>query len=143
MTALSDGPTTDAAIRQAAPAPGTIWMQCATVGVEWSERLGATAEELGLVYVDAPVLGTKGPAQTGQLTVLASGPASAREVLEPILDAVSAKVLWLGDAGAGSRLKLVCNSWVLTIVAGVSQALTLAGALDLPSQASRNASDCG
>lgn len=134
VTALPDGPTTDSVIREAAPASGTVWMQSATVGIEWSERLAATAAELGLVYVDAPVLGTKGPAQAGQLTVLASGPEEAREVLAPVLDAVSAKALWLGDAGAGSRLKLVCNSWVLTIVEGVAEALTLAGALDLDPQ---------
>lgn len=131
VTALADGPTVDAVIRDAAPAPGLVWMQSATVGLEWCERLAATAEELGLVYVDAPVLGTKGPAEAGQLTVLASGPDAAREVLGPVLDAVSAKVLWLGDAGAGSRLKLVCNSWVLTVVEGVSEALTLSRALGL------------
>lgn len=134
VTALPDGPTTDEVIRTAAPARGTVWMQSATVGVEWCERLAATAADLGLVYVDAPVLGTKGPAQAGRLTVLASGPEAAREVLTPILDAVSAKVLWLGEAGAGSRLKLVCNSWVLTIVEGVAEALTLAGGLGLDPQ---------
>ena len=132
VTALADGPTTDSTIRAAAPEPGVVWLQCATVGVEWSQRLAATAAELGLVYVDAPVLGTKGPAEAGQLTVLASGPEAARDVLAPVLDAIAAKVLWVGEAGAGSRLKLVCNSWVLTIVEGVAEALTLAKALGLP-----------
>lgn len=135
VTTLADGPATESTIRTAAPAPGAVWMQSATVGVEWSERLAATAADLGLLYIDAPVLGTKGPAQAGQLTVLASGPEAARDVLAPILDAVAAKVLWLGEAGAGSRLKLVCNSWVLTIVEGVAEALALAGALGLPPDA--------
>lgn len=135
ITVLADGPTTEDVIREAAPRSGAVWMQSATVGVEWAERLRETATNLGLVYVDAPVLGTKGPAQAGQLTILGSGPESARDVLAPILDAVSAKVLWLGEAGAGSRLKLVCNSWVLTIVEGVAEALTLANALGLPSAA--------
>lgn len=134
ITVLADGPTVASVIREAQPAPGTIWMQSATVGIEACEELAKIADELGLVYVDAPVLGTKGPAEAGQLTVLASGPESAREPLGPILDAVGAKTLWLGEAGKGSRLKLVMNAWVLTVVEGVAQSLTLAKALGLDPQ---------
>lgn len=134
VTVLSDGPTVAQVVREAAPAAGTVWMQCSTVGVAACADLAALAEELGLVYVDAPVLGTKGPAEAGQLTVLASGPESARAALEPVLDAVSAKVLWLGEAGQGSRLKLVMNAWVLTIVEGVAESLALAKALGLDPQ---------
>src|SRR5581483_2228920 len=59
ITVLADGPTTEDVIREAAPRSGAVWMQSATVGVEWAERLRETATNLGLVYVDAPVLGTK------------------------------------------------------------------------------------
>jgi 3-hydroxyisobutyrate dehydrogenase len=134
LTILSDADVVEEAVRRAAPAAGTIWVQQATVGVAGCERLAAVAEELGLVYVDAPVLGTKGPAEAGQLTVLASGPDAAREPVTPVLDAISAKTLWLGAAGAGSRLKLVMNSWVLTIVEGVAESLALARALGLDPQ---------
>ncbi len=84
-----------------------------------------------MTYVDAPVLGTKKPAEDGALVVLASGPDDARSTVEPVLEAISSRVLWLGRAGAGSRLKLVANSWVLTVVEGVAESLTLARALDL------------
>jgi 3-hydroxyisobutyrate dehydrogenase len=134
ITVLADGETVAAAVRDAAPAAGTVWLQSATVGVQACEDLAALAEELGLIYVDAPVLGTKGPAEAGQLTVLASGPEFARERLEPVLDAVAAKTLWLGGAGAGSRLKLVVNAWVLTIVEGVAESLSLAKALGVDPQ---------
>jgi 3-hydroxyisobutyrate dehydrogenase len=134
VTILADGETTRQAVRDAAPAPGTVWLQQATVGVEGCARLAALAEELGLVYVDAPVLGTKGPAEAGQLTVLASGPDEAREVVAPVLDAIGAKTIWLGAAGQGSRLKLVANSWVLTVVEGVAESLALAKALGLDPQ---------
>jgi 3-hydroxyisobutyrate dehydrogenase len=134
ITILPDGPVTEEVIGEAAPERGTVWLQQATVGVEGSERLAAVADELGLVYVDAPVLGTKGPAEAGQLTVLASGPDEARAAATPVFDAIGAKTLWLGAAGQGSRLKLVANSWVLTIVEGVAESLTLAKALGLDPQ---------
>jgi 3-hydroxyisobutyrate dehydrogenase len=134
ITMLPDGPVVEEVIREAAPEPGTVWLQQATVGVEGNDRLAAVAHELGLVYVDAPVLGTKGPAEAGQLTVLASGPDEAREAATPVFDAIGARTLWLGPAGHGSRLKLVANSWVLTIVEGVAESLTLAKALGLDPQ---------
>jgi 3-hydroxyisobutyrate dehydrogenase len=134
ITILSDAKVVESVIREAAPEPGTVWLQQATVGVDGCEHLAAVAAELGLVYVDAPVLGTKGPAEAGQLTVLASGPDEAREVVTPVLDAIGARTLWLGPAGQGSRLKLVANSWVLTVVEGVAESLALAKALGLDPQ---------
>jgi 3-hydroxyisobutyrate dehydrogenase len=135
VTILADAATTEQTVREASPAPGTVWLQQATVGVEGSDRLAALADELGVVYVDAPVLGTKGPAEAGQLTVLASGPEGARDAVAPVLDAVGAKTLWLGAAGQGQRLKLVANAWVLTVVEGVAESLALARALGLEPQA--------
>jgi 3-hydroxyisobutyrate dehydrogenase len=134
VTILSDAAVVEAVVREAAPERGTVWLQQATVGVEGCARLAAVADELGLVYVDAPVLGTKGPAEAGQLTVLASGPDEAREAVQPVLDAIGAKTVWLGAAGQGSRLKLVANSWVLTVTEGVAEALVLAKALGLDPQ---------
>jgi 3-hydroxyisobutyrate dehydrogenase len=134
VTILSDAAVVEQVIREAAPAPGTVWLQQATVGVDGCARLAKVADELGLVYVDAPVLGTKGPAEAGQLTILASGPEDARATVEPVLDAIGAKTVWLGAAGQGSRLKLVANSWVLTIVEGVAESLVLARALGLDPQ---------
>jgi 3-hydroxyisobutyrate dehydrogenase len=134
VTILSDADVVESVVREAAPERGAVWLQQATVGVAGCERLSALADELGLVYVDAPVLGTRGPAEAGQLVVLASGPEAARPLVGPVLEAIGAKTLWLGAAGAGSRLKLVLNSWVLTVVEGVAESLALAGALGLDPQ---------
>ncbi|MGY2874786.1 3-hydroxyisobutyrate dehydrogenase [Marmoricola sp. URHA0025 HA25] len=134
ITILPDAPVVEDVIRSAAPEPGTLWLQQSTVGVDGNDRLAAVAAELGLVYVDAPVLGTKGPAEAGQLTVLASGPDEARDAATPVFDAIGATTLWLGPAGKGSRLKLVANAWVLTVVEGVAESLALAGALGLDPQ---------
>jgi len=112
-------------------AAGTIWLQTSTVGVAGTDRLAALAERHDLVLVDAPVLGTTGPAEQGALTVLASGPQQIRGRLAPVLEAIGARTLWVGEVGAGTRLKLVCNGWVLTVVDGLAQSLRTAEALGL------------
>ncbi len=135
MTMLSDADATLAAMSGpdggAAGSEGAVWVQMGTIGVEGSERCAELARERGLTYVDAPVLGTKKPAAEGQLVVLASGPEGPRERLEPFFDAIGKRTIWLGEAGQGSRLKVVVNSWICTIVEGTAEMLRLAEALDL------------
>ncbi len=136
VTMLFDTESVASTMREAAPGlgAGTVWLQMATVGVHGCDELAALADELGVRYVDAPVLGTRKPAEEGALVVLASGPDDVRETVTPVLDAVGSRVMWLGEAGAGSRLKLVANSWVLTVVEGIAESLTLAKALGLDPQ---------
>jgi 3-hydroxyisobutyrate dehydrogenase len=107
-------------------------LQTSTIGLEETTALASLAAKHGVSFVDAPVLGTRQPAENGQLTVLAAGAENTRERLAPVLDAISAKVLWVSDQpGDGHRLKLVMNAWVLTIVAGTAQSLALAEAFGL------------
>jgi 3-hydroxyisobutyrate dehydrogenase len=129
LTMLFDADAAVEVIRQAAPRAGTTWLQCSTVGLEGADRTAAVAAELELVLVDCPVLGTKQPAEKGALVLLASGPDQAREQLAPVLDALGTKTLWLGEAGAGSRLKMACNAWLFMITAGAAQSIALARAL--------------
>jgi 3-hydroxyisobutyrate dehydrogenase len=125
VTMLSDGPTV-AAVMEGVEVTG-VWWQASTVGVEWIERLGSD-------YVDGPVMGTRKPAEDGALTVLASGP--GRDRLGPVFDAVAAKVIDLGDeVGAGTRMKLVGNSWVLSLVEGLAETIALAERLDVDPRA--------
>src|SRR5947199_6426717 len=76
VTMLSDGDAVEEVWRDAAGAvdSSATWWQSSTVGIEATERLSAAAT---ITYVDAPVLGTKQPAEEGKLTVLASGPTDA------------------------------------------------------------------
>jgi 3-hydroxyisobutyrate dehydrogenase len=116
----------------AAWGPDAVWVQSTTVGPEGMARIVEAAGTAAGRLLDAPVLGTKQPAETGNLTVLVSGPAAARERAEPALDAVGARTLVVGDeVGAASALKLVCNSWVVSINAATAQALGFAEALGL------------
>ncbi len=105
------------------------WVQMSTIGLAGTVRLRATAEEQGVTFVDAPVLGTREPAEQGELLVLASGPEEVRERLAPLFDAIGRETRWLGEAGAGTRLKLVLNAWLLTLVEGTAEAIALARAV--------------
>ena len=131
ITMLFDADSVEAALDQARDGlkQGAVLLQQSTVGVEGADRLAARAEELGLVYVDAPVLGTKKPAEDGALVILASGPDEARDVVAPVFEAIGSRTVWVGPAGQGTRLKLVANSWVLTVVEGIAESLALARAL--------------
>jgi 3-hydroxyisobutyrate dehydrogenase len=108
-----------------------VWLQMSTVGIEGNEKLAGIADENGVYYVDAPVLGTKQPAEQGQLIVLASGPEEVRDRCEPVFDAVGSKTLWLGPAGTGSRLKLVTNNWIVGLLGALAETISLARAIDV------------
>jgi 3-hydroxyisobutyrate dehydrogenase len=133
LTMLSDADAVIGAFEDAANSArsAAIWLQMSTIGEVGTERCAKAAQNRGLTLIDAPVLGTKQPAEEGKLVVLASGPQEARERVQPIFDAVGEKTLWLGEAGAGTRMKLVANSWVLTVVEGVAETIALAEGLGL------------
>lgn len=131
ITMLFDADSVAETIEAAAPASGTVWAQMSTVGVAGTDRLATWALQQSLEFVDAPVLGTKQPAEQGTLTVLASGPAEAADVLKPVFDAVGARTMWVGEAGAGTRLKLVANGWVLAVLEGIAEAISTARAFGL------------
>ena len=115
----------------AAAGAGLIWMQASTVGIAGTERLGRLTRERDVAFVDSPVLGTKGPAEAGELIVLGSGPGEARERLAPVFSAIGSKSFWLGEAGAGTRMKLVVNAWLLTFTAALAESITVADRLDV------------
>ena len=114
---------------------GAVWLQTSTVGLAGTERLAGIARDEGVAMIDAPVLGTKAPAENGQLVVLASGPSSLREKVQPVLDAIGQKTQWVGEElGEGSKLKLAVNAWIATVVNGVGQSMALARGLGLDPQ---------
>jgi 3-hydroxyisobutyrate dehydrogenase len=138
MVADADA-TADVAFTQgmlAAMRPSAVWAQMATIGVAATEQLAAraAAERPDVLYVDTPVSGTRGPAEAGKLLILASGPQAARPVLEPVFGALGQRTKWLGAAGDGSRLKLVMNTWLVTLVEGAAEVIALADSLGVARQ---------
>ena len=114
-------------------APGAVWAQMGTIGVDATARIAAELGRLrpDVMLVDAPVSGSKGPAETGQLLILASGPDAARQPLSPVFSAIGRSTVWLGEAGQGSRMKLVVNAYMCTLIEGVAEAVELAGRLGI------------
>ena len=108
--------------------PGQAWAQMGTIGVDGTRRLAelVRATQPGVLFVDAPVSGSRAPAQAGQLVVLASGPDDAKAIVGPVFDALGRRTLWLGPAGFGSRMKLVLNTWLAFEVEAAAEALALA-----------------
>jgi 3-hydroxyisobutyrate dehydrogenase len=136
LTMLADG----AAVQEAmsgpggalqAMRPGSVWIQMATVGLDWIGRLIGLAAEHGVELVDAPVSGSDGPAREAKLIVLASGPDQARAKVQAIFDAIGRETLWLGPTGQGTRMKLVLNNWLVAQVEAVAETVALTQALGL------------
>ena len=136
ITMLNDGEAVLAAMTDAEPAlrQGQIWAQMSTVGVSAVRRLADFAAGRGVTFVDAPVQGTRQPAEQGALVILAAGPEKVRAALEPVFGAVGKKTLWLdedGACGAGSRLKLAAVSYGISLTSIVAESLALTKGLGL------------
>ena len=114
----------------AGSAPDAVWLQASTIGPDSMREVAAAHPDLRLV--DAPVLGTKGPAEQGTLVALLSGSAADLQAAQPAVDGYSARSVYAGERlGAASALKLVCNAWVATMNAAVGQSVALAEGLGL------------
>jgi 3-hydroxyisobutyrate dehydrogenase len=135
ITMLADGPATEQAAAGPdgflAAAAGATWVQMATVGIEWTARLASIAAARGVVFADAPVSGSEGPARAGQLTILASGPDQVRDALAPVFGVLGRATAWLGPAGHGTRAKLVLNNWLADLTETTAETLSFARRLGL------------
>jgi 3-hydroxyisobutyrate dehydrogenase len=112
-------------------AEGAVWAQMGTIGVKETTGIASQLAQLrsDVMFVDAPVSGSKGPAEAGQLLILASGPPAAAAVAGAVFSAIGRKTVWLGEAGQGSRMKLVVNAYMSILIEGVAEALELAAQL--------------
>lgn len=134
VTVLKDGPAVSEAMAAALPGlrKEAVWLQLSTVGSEEIETLASFAEKNRLVFYDAPVQGTRQPAEQGKLTILASGPEKERGTAQAVFDAIGQRTLWVSDKpGASSRLKLALNAFVFALTHGIAETLAIAKALDV------------
>ena len=117
-------------------ADGSVWAQMGTIGVESTRRIRdrLAAQRPSVMFVDAPVSGSKGPAEQGQLLILASGPAAATDRVSPVFDILGRKTVWLGQAGQGSVVKLVVNAYMSILIEGVAETMELADRLGIGHQ---------
>ncbi len=120
----------------AALSPGAIWIQMSTIGLAGITEVMAMVDHdrPDVVLLDAPVSGSKDPAEQGQLIIFASGPDDARPRVTPLFDALGRRTIWVGTAGAGTRLKLVNNTWLAFEAEAVAASIGLASRLGLPTE---------
>jgi 3-hydroxyisobutyrate dehydrogenase len=109
-----------------------VWIQASTIGIEATAEMADLAAGAGVSYLDAPVLGTRKPAEAGELVVLVAGDPDAAEQSAPVFDAIGKQTIELGDEpGAATRMKLAINAWLLTLTVNVAETMAYAEALDV------------
>jgi 3-hydroxyisobutyrate dehydrogenase len=137
LTVLFD---TDAVLEVMTKAVGSlarsaVWAQLSTIGLDGSAKTAEFAEQHGVSLVEAMMLGTKAPAENGELVLLIGGDPALVNRLSPVFDAISSRVVNTGDRiGPASALKLSANAWVGSITALVGQSMALTKALGLDPQ---------
>jgi 3-hydroxyisobutyrate dehydrogenase len=115
---------------------GCVWAQMGTIGVEATLRIRdrLAAQRPGVLFVDAPVSGSKGPAEHGQLLILAAGPDEAAGRLSAVFGTLGRKTVWLGPVGQGSLMKVVVNAYMSILIEGVAETMELADRLGIGHQ---------
>ena len=135
LTMLTDWEAVEAAMAGpdgalTAMSGNAIWVQMSTIGVAATERAAQLAEDAGVTLVDAPVSGTKEPAEQGKLIVLAAGPESALDACEPVFEAIGQKTVRVGaEPGRASAFKLVLNAWLVELVESLAETIAFAQGL--------------
>jgi len=112
--------------------PGAIYVDLSTVSPEASQKVAAQAAARGIVYICAPVSGSTVLAQSGNLTLLASGPLDSYSRLESVFSAFTSTRHYVGDDQQARYLKLAINHLVGSTAALMAEALALGrkGGLD-------------
>ena len=134
LTVLKDGKAVKETIEAALPgiAKGAVWLQLSTVGVDAIYQLSRFAAEHRIVFYDAPIQGTRQPAEKGKLTILAAGPEHERGTAQRVFDAIGQRTMWISEVpGSASRLKLALNAFVFALTHGTAETLAIAKQLGI------------
>lgn len=127
---LTDGDATLAAIRAIAPScpQNATFCQMGTIGIQETADAIALLKTLrpDMLYLDAPVSGTKAPAENAQILVMASGDQQRAGAAQQVFDAISRGTQWYGEAGNSQKMKLVINAWLISMMQGVAESMQLA-----------------
>jgi 3-hydroxyisobutyrate dehydrogenase-like beta-hydroxyacid dehydrogenase len=131
ITMVVDGPQVeevllgeDGAATEAAP--GTLFVDCSTIGPEATLGVGEQLAGRGLHFMDAPVTGSSPRAEDGTLTIMAGGADDDFERATPVFEAMGKLIVHAGPLGHGQIVKLINNSVAATNTAVVGQALLVA-----------------
>jgi 3-hydroxyisobutyrate dehydrogenase-like beta-hydroxyacid dehydrogenase len=110
-----------------------VFINMGSVSPRYTRELAARLAPTGVTFIDAPVSGTKKPAEEGTLLILAGGREEAVTGLEPVLLTMGKKVIYCGDVGQGSMMKMFINLLLGLMMEGLAESLNFGrlGGLDL------------
>jgi 3-hydroxyisobutyrate dehydrogenase len=111
---------------------GRTIIDLTTNHVELATVLHTLAAKGRASYLEAPVLGSVGPAERGELTVLVSGEPEAFAAARPLLEVIGKRLFFLGAPGQATKMKLACNLVLATTLAGLADAAGIAEAAGIP-----------
>jgi 3-hydroxyisobutyrate dehydrogenase-like beta-hydroxyacid dehydrogenase len=104
---------------------GAVLMDLSTVSPATSRKLAGAVATKHAEFVDAPVVGSKGPATAGTLVILVGGLPTTLERVRPVLSKMGKAIVHAGGVGAGSALKLATNLMLAHLAAGFAEGLLL------------------
>lgn len=113
---------------------GSVLIESSTLSTGWVGELAGLAAEKGCLFLDAPVTGSRVPAETGQLVFFVGGESATLERVRPILDVMGRRIFHMGPTGSGATMKLINNLMAGVHVVALAEGLILAeeAGLDLP-----------
>ncbi|MGP9685724.1 NAD(P)-dependent oxidoreductase [Halomonas sp. AOP25-F1-15] len=113
---------------------GLIIVDCSTAHPESTERLAEKVAQQGVMLVDAPLARTPREAREGRLNVMLGGDDATVARLTPVIKSFAENIFHVGKVGSAHKLKLINNFLSLGAAALVSEAATMAAAMDVPQQ---------
>jgi len=135
---LTDGDAVDAVLARgtadfATRVAGRVIVHMGTTSPEYSRLLEKEIRAAGGRYVEAPVSGSRKPAEAGELIAMAAGEPAAIELVRPLLAPVCAEVEFCGPVPNGLLMKLAVNIYLITMLTGLAESVQFARAhgLDL------------
>jgi 3-hydroxyisobutyrate dehydrogenase/glyoxylate/succinic semialdehyde reductase len=108
-----------------------LWVDCSTVNPSFTRAMAKEANNRGVRFIDAPVSGTKGPAETGKLVFLAGGEKQDVEEITPILELMGIKIIYVGGHSMGTAMKMVINTLLGQAMLAYAEALVLGESLGI------------
>ncbi len=105
---------------------GKVVVNMSTVSSSYTEALQERLQAKGAVFVDAPVSGSKKPAEEATLVILGAGPEDTLKEIEPVLLTMGKKVVYCGQVPMGSKMKLAINLLLGAMMEALAEALNFA-----------------
>jgi glyoxylate/succinic semialdehyde reductase len=123
--------------------PGRGYVDISTVDGATAIEIDKAVSATGAKYLEAPVSGSKKPAEDGTLIFLAAGDRELYDLALPALEVMGKMSLFLGETGNGAKMKLVVNMVMGSMMAAFSEGLCLADNAGLDAATLLNVLDNG